>query len=38
MPFGHDTAVSLQAAVTLVNTAEEPDTLLAVEDLDAFYA
>ncbi len=38
MPFAHDTEVSLQAAVTLVNTAAEPDTLLAVEDLDAFYA
>ena len=25
------------AAVTLVNTAAEPDTLLTVEDLDAFY-
>lgn len=38
MLFAHDTEVSLQAAVTLVNTAEEPDTLLAVEDLDALYA
>lgn len=38
MPFTHDTAVSLQAAVTLVNSAEEPDTLTSVEELDAFYA
>jgi predicted RNA-binding Zn ribbon-like protein len=38
MLFAHDTEVSLQAAVTLVNTAESPDTLLTVEDLDAFYA
>ena len=38
MPFAHDTEVSLQAAVTLVNTAEPPDTLLTVEDLDGFYA
>ena len=38
MLFAHDTEVSLQAAVTLVNTAAEPDTLLAVEDLDGFYA
>lgn len=38
MLFAHDTEVSLQAAVTLVNTAEPPDTLLTVEDLDAFYA
>jgi predicted RNA-binding Zn ribbon-like protein len=37
MPFAHDTEVSLQAAVTLVNTAEPPDTLLTVADLDAFY-
>ena len=38
MPFAHDTEQSLLAAVTLVNTASEPDTLLTVEDLDAFYA
>ena len=38
MLFAHDTEVSLQAAVTLVNTAEPPDTLLTVEDLDAVYA
>jgi predicted RNA-binding Zn ribbon-like protein len=38
VPFTHDTAVSLQAAVTLVNSAEEPDTLTTVGQLDAFYA
>jgi predicted RNA-binding Zn ribbon-like protein len=36
--FAHDTEVSLQSAVTLANTAVEPDTLLTIEDLDAFYA
>jgi predicted RNA-binding Zn ribbon-like protein len=36
--FAHDTEISLQAAVTLVNTGEDPDTLTSVEDLDAFYA
>ena len=30
--------MSLQAAVVLTNTASEPDTLLTVADLDAFYA
>jgi predicted RNA-binding Zn ribbon-like protein len=38
MLFAHDTEVSLQAAVTLVNTAEPPDTLDSVEALDEFYA
>lgn len=38
MVFAHDTEVSLQAAVTLVNSALEPDTLATLEDLDAFYA
>ena len=28
MLFAHDTEVSLQAAVVLVNSAEEPDTLV----------
>lgn len=37
MVFAHDTAVSLQAAVDLVNTAAEPDTLTTVADLDRFY-
>jgi predicted RNA-binding Zn ribbon-like protein len=36
--FAHDTEVSLQAAVTLVNSGEEPDTLTSQEELDAFYA
>jgi len=36
--FAHDTQVSLQAAVALVNSGEEPDTLTTVEDLDAYYA
>ncbi len=37
MPFAHDAEQSLLAAVTLVNTLDEPDLLLTVEDLDAFY-
>ena len=38
MVFAHDTEVSLQAAVTLANSALSPDTLETIEDLDAFYA
>lgn len=38
MPFTHDTEVSLSAAVVLVNSALEPDTLDSVEALDDFYA
>lgn len=38
MLFTHDTEVSLQAAVVLANSAESPDTLTTVADLDAFYA
>ncbi len=38
MLFAHDTAESLRAAVDLVNTAEEPDTLTTVAELDAWYA
>jgi predicted RNA-binding Zn ribbon-like protein len=38
MLFAHDTEVSLQAAVTLANSAEPPDTLDTVEALDEFYA
>ncbi len=38
MPFTHDTEVSLQAAVVLANSGLDPDTLITVEDLDAFYA
>src|SRR5262245_57456655 len=36
--FAHDTEASLLAAVALVNSAEDPDTLTSVEDLDAFFA
>ena len=38
MLFAHDTEASLLAAVALVNSAEEPDTLTSVAALDAFYA
>src|ERR687894_2167368 len=38
MLFAHDTIASLRAAVDLVNTAEEPDTLTTVAELDAWYA
>ena len=38
MRFAHDTVVSLQAAVTLANTAEPPDTLDTIDALDEFYA
>lgn len=38
MVFAYDSEMALQAAVELVNTAEEPDTLTTVADLDAFYA
>src|SRR5918992_3232262 len=38
MVFAHDTEVSLQAAVTLANSALPPDTLTTIEDLDAFFA
>jgi predicted RNA-binding Zn ribbon-like protein len=35
--FTDDTNLSLQAAVALVNSAEAPDTLTSVAELDAFY-
>jgi predicted RNA-binding Zn ribbon-like protein len=35
--FTHDTALALQAAVALVNSAEPPDTLTSVAELDTFY-
>lgn len=38
MVFTHDAEVSLQAAVTLVNSADDPDTLTSVADLDEFWA
>jgi predicted RNA-binding Zn ribbon-like protein len=38
MPFAYDTAAGLRAAVDLVNTGEEPDTLTTIGQLDAWYA
>src|SRR3954453_20071265 len=38
MLFADDTVASLRAAVDLVNTAEEPDTLTTVAQLDSWYA
>ena len=35
MVFAHDTALSLRAAVALVNSAEPPDTLASDAELDA---
>lgn len=37
MLFAHDTELNLIAAVALANSAEEPDTLLTLEDLDRFF-
>ena len=37
MLFAHDVVASMQAAVALVNTAEPPDTLTTLAQLDAFY-
>jgi len=34
--FAHDTEVALQAAVTLANSGQEPDTLTTVAHLDKF--
>lgn len=36
MVFAHDTEASLLAAVALVNSAEEPDTLMTTDELAAF--
>jgi predicted RNA-binding Zn ribbon-like protein len=36
--FAHDTTAALVAAVALVNSAEEPDTLRTPAELDAFFA
>jgi predicted RNA-binding Zn ribbon-like protein len=36
--FDHDTVASLQAAVALVNSAEQPDTMTTPAQLDAFFA
>lgn len=38
MAFTHDTDAALVAAVALVNSAEEPDTLVTTAQLDAFFA
>jgi predicted RNA-binding Zn ribbon-like protein len=35
--FAHDTEASLLAAVALVNSAVEPDSLTTIAELDAFY-
>ena len=37
MVFAHDTEAALQAAVALVNTAQPPDTLTTVSELDTWY-
>ncbi|GGF55987.1 hypothetical protein GCM10011519_32400 [Marmoricola endophyticus] len=37
MAFNHDTNVSLQAAAALVNTAEEPETMNTLDDLEAYF-
>lgn len=37
MVFAHDTDASLLAAVALVNSAEPPDTLTTLAELDTFY-
>jgi predicted RNA-binding Zn ribbon-like protein len=37
MLFAHDTEMALVAAVVLVNSAEDPDTLETTEQLRAFY-
>ncbi len=37
MVFAHDTEESLLAAVALVNSAQPPETMTAVAELDAFY-
>ncbi len=38
MVFAHDTEPALAAAVALVNSAEDPDTLRTPAELDAFFA
>lgn len=38
MIFAHDTEESLVAAVELVNSAEEPDTMTEIDQLAAFFA
>ena len=38
MRFAHETEASLRAAVQLVNSAEPPDTMTTLAQLDAWYA
>ena len=38
MAFDHNTADSLAAAVALVNSAQEPDTMVTTDQLAAFFA
>jgi predicted RNA-binding Zn ribbon-like protein len=38
MAFDHDTVAAMLAAVALVNSAEEPDTMTSQAQLDAFFA
>ena len=38
MLFAHDTEASLLAAVSLVNSAEDPDTMTSAEELDSWYS
>ena len=38
MVFARDTGLALQSAVELVNSAESPDTLTTVADLDEFWS
>lgn len=38
MVFAHDTEAALLAAVELVNSAVEPDTMTGPEELDGFFA
>ena len=38
MVFAHDTEEALSAAVVLVNSAEEPDSLTTVRELDDFFS
>ena len=38
MLLSHDTETGMRAAIALVNSAEEPDTLVAVEQLSDFFA
>lgn len=37
MDFAYDTELALRSAVVLVNSAEPPDSLTTIEQLDAFY-